>query len=66
MKNRCNERGSTLILSMFLLLVFLGLTISMTMDARAQATMTGAVKLQQFYQTAGFSVLNRARVMLAD
>lgn len=66
MKWKRNERGSTLVVAMLLLLVFLGLTVSMTFDARSQATLTAGVKLQQFYKTAALSGLNQARANLDD
>ncbi len=66
MKYNRNERGSTLVAAMLLLLVFLGLTVSMTFDARSQANLTAGVKLQQFYKTAALSGLNQARANLDD
>lgn len=60
------ERGTTLVIAMLLVLVFLALTISITYDSRSQSTMTGGIKLQQYYETAALSVVNRVRANLAD
>ena len=65
-KHRANKRGSTLVLAMFMLVILLGMSVSLMYDARAQASMTSAVKLSQYYNSAAYSIINKARANLAD
>lgn len=61
-----NERGSTLIISMLMMLVMLGLAASMTFNAQSQANMASGAKLQQFYETAALNAFNQTRAVLPD
>ncbi len=49
---------------MLMLLVFLGLTVSMIHESKSQSALTGAIKLQQFYNAAAFTALNSGRSQL--
>jgi hypothetical protein len=51
---------------MLVLLIFIGVTATMSFNARSQASMTTGVKLQQFYQSAAASAMARTRANLAD
>jgi hypothetical protein len=51
---------------MLVLLIFIGITATMSFNARSQASMTTGVKLQQFYQSAAISAMARTRANLAD
>ncbi len=64
--NTMRERGSTLAIAMLLLLIMTGLAVNMAFNAQAQSTLTSAVKLQQFYETAGLNAFNKARATLPD
>jgi len=60
------ERGATLILALFVLLIFLGLTVAMIYDARSQSILNGSLKLNRMYNTAAESVIDRFRSNLPD
>lgn len=60
------KRGATLILALFVLLIFLGLTVAMLYDARSQSTLNGGLKLNRMYNTAADSAIERFRANLAD
>jgi len=60
------QRGATLILALFVLLIFLGLTAAMIYDARSQSILNGGLKLNRFYNTAADSVIDRFRANLPD
>ena len=60
------KRGSTLVLSMLVLLIFMGVTVSMTFNAQSQANLSNGLKLQQFYDIAVTSAMHRTRANLAD
>lgn len=60
------ERGATLILALFVLLIFLGLTVAMLYDARSQSTLNGGLKLNRMYNTAADSAIERFRANLSD
>ena len=60
------QRGSTLVVAMLVLLIFIGVTATMSFNARSQSNMTTGVKLQQYYQSAAASAMARTRANLAD
>lgn len=60
------QRGATLILALFVLLIFLGLTVAMLYDARSQSTLNGGMKLNRMYNTTADSVIERFRASLSD
>lgn len=64
--NTMRQRGSTLAIAMALLLIMMGLAVNMAYNAQAQSSLTSAVKLQQFYETAALNAFNKTRATLPD
>lgn len=60
------QKGATLVLALFVLLIFLGLSVAMIYDARSQSILNGSLKLNRMYSTAADSVIDRFRANLAD
>lgn len=60
------QRGATLVLALFVLLIMLGLTVAMLYDSRSQAMLNGGLKLNRMYNTAADSVIDRFRAGLSD
>ena len=61
-----NERGITLVMAVLFVLMFLGLTVSLSFNSRSETQMSNGIKLQQYYTMAGESVISRTRSNFDD
>ncbi|CAM2068918.1 hypothetical protein SCOR_26355 [Sulfidibacter corallicola] len=61
-----HHRGSTLVLSMLVLLIFLGLALSLTMEAKSRSVMTGGLKLSQIDTLVAKNAIHRHKSDLMD
>ena len=61
-----NQKASTLVLVMLILLLFMGLIIGFLFESRAQSNLNAGIKLHSFYRVSGDSILENVRAGLAD
>lgn len=66
MKITRRHKGSTLVLAMLCILVFMTLIMGFAFDTRTQSVMNTGVKLNTFYQVSAEQVLQEIRANLAD
>ncbi|MDJ0835111.1 MAG: hypothetical protein QNK37_01260 [Acidobacteriota bacterium] len=66
MKAQPRERGITLVLSVLFVLIFLGLTVSLSYNARSETQMSNGIKLQQFYSMTARSIIDKERASFDD
>lgn len=65
-RNGDKAPGATIVLVTMVLALFLGLSMSMTYEARSEATLASGLKLNRMYEQAAESALAKSRSQLAN